>query len=178
MAVAACTALTAGSCNPTPNPSGGLSSGFYGDQEVAVGIHFLNHRLENCSGQRPQAHEGLNNLARVHSKDLSENHAALIDAFAENDPRRGHIGSDGSMPWDVGGIPGRIRNATGLNQQAENFYWFGGQPKDAVGPAWNFWFNSPGHRANLDNCGLAQHGVGVYYDAAKNRTYLTHDFGG
>lgn len=178
LVVTACTALAAGSCNPEPGPSGSPSTGFYGDQEVAVGIHFLNHRLERCAGQRPPAHEGLRDVARSHSEDLAGNHAALIDAFPEGDVRRGHIGSDGSMPWDVGGTPGRIRNATQLSRQAENVYWFGGPPRDAVGPAWNFWFNSAGHRANLDDCALTAHGVGVYYDAATNRTYLTHDLGG
>ncbi|MDQ4145537.1 MAG: CAP domain-containing protein [Actinomycetota bacterium] len=132
----------------------------------------MNHRLERCPGQQLQAHEGLRDVARAHSKDLADNHAALIDAFPENDPRRGHIGSDGSMPSD------RIRNATELNHQAENVFWSDGLPRDAVGPAWNFWLNSPGHRANLDNCMLSTHAIGVYYDAAKNRTYLTHNFAG
>lgn len=173
-AVVAYTLLTAGNCDPEPNPSGAPSTGFYGGQEVAVGLRFADHRRQQCPGQNLQADERLASVARVHSQDLANNHAQLIDAFAPDDPDRGHIGSDGSRPEQ------RIHNVIGPNRPtAENVFWaFGHPPSRAAELAWDFWIQSPPHKANLDNCALTLHGVGVYYDAAAGRTYVTHDFAG
>jgi uncharacterized protein YkwD len=172
-AVVAYTVLTAGNCDPEPDPSGAPSTGFYGGQEADVGIRFVNHRQQQCPGRSLSADERLASVARVHSKDLADNHAQLIDAFPEGDPRRGHIGSDGSMPEQ------RIRNVTGLNRTAENvFFAFGHPPSRAAELAWDFWIRSPGHKANIDNCDHTIHGVGVYYDAGTRRTYVTHNFAG
>lgn len=172
-AVVACTVLAAGNCDPQPDPSGAPSTGFYGGQEAAVGIRLADHRRQQCPGRDLSADERLASIARVHSKDLADNHAQLIDAFAPGDERRGHIGSDGSMPSD------RIRNATRLNRSAENFFFARGHHHDRVAElAWKDWMESRRHRANIDNCELTIHGVGVYYDAATKRTYVTHDFAG
>lgn len=173
LVVLAVVGSSAESCDPAPGPSG-PSSGYYETQETAVGIHYLNHRLgRHCSTQ--QANTGLRDLARAHSRDLAEHHAAPIDKYGENDNRRGHIGSDDTLPW---GQDGRIKKALGFNTQAENAYWYQGKPADAIGPAWQFWSTSPTHLANLNNCALTNHGVGVYYNATTGWTYLTHDFGG
>ncbi|GAB3656760.1 hypothetical protein GCM10027589_16500 [Actinocorallia lasiicapitis] len=167
-------AVSGSSCDPAPGPGGELTSGSYATQETAITFHFLDHRLEaGCKAQ--QADAGLKDLARAHGQDLAGNHAALIDAFADDDERKGHIGSDGRLAW---GENGRIKAALGYGTQAENVYWHPGKPVDAVEPAWRFWTTSPPHRRTLDNCALTNHGIGVYYDAGTGRTYLVHDFGG
>ncbi|WP_067829124.1 CAP domain-containing protein [Actinomadura kijaniata] len=148
-------------------------SGYYEKQETAISVHYLNHRLgQHCETQ--QAHTGLRDLARAHSKDLAEHHSQLINQYPDGDARKGHIGSDGKMP---AGPDGRI-TALGFNHQGENAFWYQGKPADAVGPAWNFWTHSSGHLANLNNCTFKNHGIGIYYNAATGWTYLTHDFGG
>ena len=39
----------------------------------------------------------------------------------------------------------------------------------------NAWMNSPGHRANILNCGFRNIGVGLAYDS-KHTPYWTQDF--
>ncbi len=183
LAITAALTLSAESCDPVPGTSGARTSGFYGSQETAIGLLYTNHRLGlNCDSRQPPlpktapAHSGHRDLARTHSKDLAENYTTLIDKYPQGDQRRGHIDSQGKLPW---GVNGRIHTAfPQFSTQAENAFWAQGTPAQTSSAAWTFWFNSPTHRANLDNCALTTHGIGVYYDAVRNWTYYAHDFGG
>ncbi|WP_106401994.1 CAP domain-containing protein [Actinocorallia populi] len=87
--------------------------------------------------------------ARRHSKDM-----ALNDYFS-------HTSKDGSSPWD------RIKRTGYRNPGAENIAYGYPSAKAVV----SGWMKSPGHRANILNCGLKSLGVGKY------RTHWTQDFG-
>ena len=84
------------------------------------------------------ADAGLTALARAHSADMRDRH--FFD----------HTNPDGLSPFD------RAAQA-GVNLLAENIAY--GQPDPASVMA--AWMNSPGHRANILNCGLHTLGVGV-----------------
>ncbi|MDH3271376.1 MAG: CAP domain-containing protein [Gemmatimonadota bacterium] len=88
-------------------------------------------------------------VATAHSADMIDR-----DFFAHTNP-------DGQSPFDR-------MTAAGISYSyaAENIAW--GYPTgEAVLDAW---LNSPGHRANIENCSLAQHGVGLV------GTHWTHLF--
>ena len=87
--------------------------------------------------------------ARRHSKDM-----AVKKYFS-------HTSKDGSSPWD------RIKRAGYKNPGAENIAY--GYPSAQA--VMQGWLKSPGHRANILNCGLKSLGVGKY------KTYWTQDFG-
>lgn len=84
--------------------------------------------------------EGGARAARRHSEDMAR--------------RRyfSHTSPEGTQPWD------RMR-AEGLSfsRAAENIAVTGAGAQDAV----RGWINSPGHRANIENCALTHTGVGV-----------------
>jgi uncharacterized protein YkwD len=98
----------------------------------------------------------LTTAARAHSADMvSQNFFS-------------HTGSSGSnfVAREVAaGYPQR-------GASAENIAWGYRSPKDVV----TGWMNSPGHRANILNCGSIAVGVGVVYNAA-GAPYWTQDFG-
>jgi uncharacterized protein YkwD len=103
--------------------------------------------------------DALMQIAQAHSQDMAGH-----DFFE-------HDGSDGRTPFqrmlDAGY---RYRSA------AENIAAGASSPADAV----RLWMNSPGHRANILNCGLRETGVG-YVDDPGDRlrygNYWTQDFG-
>lgn len=72
-----------------------------------------------------------------------------------------HVNPDGASPFD------RLR-AAGVDYSiaAENIAW-GYVSAESVLDAW---IDSPGHRANLENCDLTHHGVGL------SETHWTHMF--
>ncbi|MGY1802137.1 CAP domain-containing protein [Blastococcus sp. SYSU D00922] len=84
------------------------------------------------------ADAGLANVARAHSADMRDR--GFFD----------HVNLDGLDPFD------RAERA-GLTARAENIAW--GQRSAAE--VMDSWMNSPGHRANILNCGLTRLGVGV-----------------
>ena len=88
-------------------------------------------------------------VAHAHSVDMVER-----DFFDHTNP-------DGASPFD------RMRDA-GLNfsRAAENIAWGYGSPEAVL----EGWLNSSGHRANIENCSLTEHGVGLY------QTRWTHLF--
>jgi uncharacterized protein YkwD len=55
---------------------------------------------------------------------------------------------------------------------AENIAWGFRTPQDVV----TGWMNSPGHRANILNCGSVAVGVGLAYTSGGS-AYWTQDFG-
>jgi uncharacterized protein YkwD len=77
-----------------------------------------------------------------------------------------HNNPDGKSPFDRMTAAGyRYRMA------AENIAAGYATPQAVV----DGWMNSPGHRANILNCGLTQIGVG-YATGGSYRTYWTEDF--
>ena len=63
-----------------------------------------------------------------------------------------HTSPDGSQPWD------RLRaQGVAFSRAAENIAMTGSGAQDAV----RLWINSPGHRANIENCALTHTGIGV-----------------
>jgi uncharacterized protein YkwD len=97
-------------------------------------------------------------VAREHSTEMS----TVLDGVKHN-------GLDGRTPFQ------RMRDAGyTYSLAAENIA--GGQPDAAS--VMTAWMNSPGHRANILNCQLAQIGVGMYLrPGSQYGTYWTQDFG-
>ncbi|MCX6395735.1 MAG: CAP domain-containing protein [Propionibacteriales bacterium] len=82
----------------------------------------------------------------------------------------------GNLSHRVAGEPSlgrRIVNAGYLNWTAagENIAWGAGTPQYV----YNLWINSSGHRANIQNCGFRDGGVGVVF--ANGRPWVTLDLG-
>ena len=96
-------------------------------------------------------------VARAHSKDMAVNH--YFD----------HNSQDGRTPFDRMRSAGYHGNLMGENIAA-------GQPTPAA--VMDAWMHSPGHRANILNCGYKVIGVGVYRLAGSPfGVYWTQDFG-
>lgn len=117
--------------------------------EVAAFVELLNdHRIS--VGCQPLAWNGqVAAVAEAHSQDMLDR-----DFFAHTNP-------DGVT------ASGRLQ-AAGISYQgmAENIAW--GFPTGAA--VLEGWLNSSGHRANIENCTLEQHGVGLV------GTHWTHVF--
>jgi len=88
-------------------------------------------------------------VAQAHSGDMVDR-----DFFAHTNP-------DGDSPFD------RLHDAgVSYSGAAENIA-YGYHSAEAVLAGW---LGSPGHRANIENCSLTQHGVGL------ENSYWTHVF--
>jgi uncharacterized protein YkwD len=88
-------------------------------------------------------------VAQAHSEDM-----VARDYFD-------HVNPDGDSPFD------RLRDAgISYSAAAENIA-YGYSSADAVLAGW---LASPGHRANIENCSLTEHGVGL------RDSYWTHVF--
>jgi uncharacterized protein YkwD len=114
----------------------------------------------------------LSEVARNHSNDLAVNYATLIDAYPMNDPRRGHIGSDGTMPSD------RIK-AQGFTpaQRPENWSYGTNQ---TFAQAMDNWLHHDaasnwGHRLAILDCNYRVLGVGTA-NGHNSRVYWTQNF--
>ena len=88
-------------------------------------------------------------VAQEHSEDMARRN--FFD----------HTNPDGLTPFD------RMERA-GLTatRAAENIAWGYASPQDVL----QGWLDSPGHRANIENCQLTEHGLGLY------QTRWTHLF--
>ncbi len=119
------------------------------DPQVASFVLLLNdHRLEVGCGALSW-NEAVADVALGHSVDMVQK-----DFFA-------HTNLDGESPFD------RLTAAEiSYSGAAENIAW-GYATADAVFAGW---LDSPGHRANIENCSLTTHGVGLA------ETYWTHLF--
>jgi uncharacterized protein YkwD len=96
-------------------------------------------------------------VARAHSKDMAVN--GYFD----------HNSQNGQTPFDRMRAAGYRGNLMGENIAA-------GQSTPAA--VMNAWMNSPGHRANILNCGFRVVGIGVYrLTSSPFRIYWTQDFG-
>ena len=85
----------------------------------------------------------------------SEGGARAAQRHSDDMARRryfSHTSPEGSQPWD------RMRaQGLGFSRAAENIAMNGGGAEATV----RGWINSPGHRANIENCALTHTGVGV-----------------
>lgn len=124
-------------------------TGLAADPDVQTFVDLMNdHRLS--VGCDPLTWvEPVAEVAHAHSVDMVDR-----GFFAHTNP-------DGQSPFD------RMRDAgLTLSRGAENIA-YGYATPEAVLQAW---LDSPGHRANIENCSLTEHGVGLH------ETHWTHLF--
>ncbi|MDI2129296.1 CAP domain-containing protein [Yinghuangia seranimata] len=133
---------------PAPTPTG-TTAAAYEDQVLA-----LVNTQRGAAGCAPlTADPALRDLARAHSDDMADR-----DYFAHDTP-------DGKTPWNRAA-------AVGIDYLgAENIAR--GQATPAA--VMDAWMNSPGHRANILDCGLHKLGVGVR--TGTGGPWWTQDFG-
>lgn len=119
------------------------------DTEVDAFVRLMNdHRT--TVGCEPLTWIGeVAEVAQAHSVDMVER-----DFFDHTNP-------DGLSPFDRMEVAG-----VQFSRGAENIAW-GYGTADAVMQGW---LDSPGHRSNIENCALTEHGVGLY------QTRWTHLF--
>ncbi|WP_433367672.1 CAP domain-containing protein [Actinoplanes sp. CA-142083] len=132
-------------------PSAEVMTGY--ENEV-VRLTNVQRTAKGCKALRID--ERLRTAARAHSTDM-----VTRNFFS-------HTGSNGSnfvAREAAAGYPSR-------GASAENIAWGYPAPKDVV----TGWMNSPGHRANILNCGSVAVGVGLAYNKS-GAAYWTQDFG-
>lgn len=91
--------------------------------------------------------------------------ANAAQAHSEDMARRGyfdHVSPDGRQPWDR-----LAAHGVSYRRVAENIAW---TPRQSARETLRGWLDSPGHRANLDNCAYTHHGIGL------QNAYWTHVF--
>ncbi|MFF8728174.1 RICIN domain-containing protein [Streptomyces sp. NPDC015171] len=116
----------------------------------------------------------LSEVARKHGEDLAAHYAQLIDGYPKGDPRRGHIGSDGTLP------AARI-SAAGFSPARHPENWSYGT-RQTFAEAMDNWLHHDeasqwGHRDALLDCTYRVLGVGRA-DGHQSRVYWTQDFAG
>jgi uncharacterized protein YkwD len=117
--------------------------------ELESFVDQINDHRESVGCPRLVWNEDVAEVARVHSQDMLDR-----DFFAHTNP-------DGVTPAQ------RLRNAgIDYRRMAENIAW--GYPTGSA--VLQGWLGSPGHRANIENCALLEHGVGLV------GTHWTHKF--
>ena len=118
--------------------------------EVASFVAELNAHRESVGCGTLVWHPATADVARTHSQDMRD------QGFFS------HTNLDGESPWDrlaAGGV-------TWNGPAGENIAQTPGGAESAL----ELWLNSPGHRANIENCAFNHHGVGLA------GTYWTHVF--
>ncbi len=119
------------------------------EAELQSFVEQLNDHRESVGCPRLVWNEEVAEVAGAHSLDMSDR-----DFFAHTNP-------DGVTPAQ------RLRNAgIDYRRMAENIAW--GYPTGSA--VLQGWLGSPGHRANIENCALLEHGVGLV------GTHWTHKF--
>jgi uncharacterized protein YkwD len=136
---------------PTAAPSAEAMTGYENEVVRLTNVQRTSH---GC----PALHidERLRTAARGHSSDMV------------NERYFSHTGSNGSnfvARETAAGYPSR-------SASAENIAWGFRTPDDVV----SAWMHSPGHRANILNCGSRAVGVGLAYNRG-GAAYWTQDFG-
>jgi uncharacterized protein YkwD len=134
------TLLLAASCGDgitDPGDSGPIAA----DPEVAAFVSQMNSHRQVAGCGALTWNDGVALVALAHSQDMVNR-----GFFSHTNP-------DGDSPWD--------RLAAG------EVTWNGGAGENiAAGTSdattvLNMWLNSPGHRANIENCEFTHHGVGL-----------------
>jgi uncharacterized protein YkwD len=119
-----------------------------------VALTNVQRKAHGCRALRNDSR--LAKAARAHSTDM------VKQRFFS------HTGSGGSTFAAREATAGYPRQSA----SGENIAWGFRTPRDVV----TGWMNSPGHRANILNCGSAAVGVGLAHTAA-GAAYWTQDFG-
>jgi uncharacterized protein YkwD len=140
------TSATKAKAGAAPVSTKGLAA-----EDAVVRLTNAQRAQHGCAPLRSESH--LRAAARRHSADMEAR-----NYFDHNSP-------DGRTPWD------RIKAAGYSTPGAENIAK-GYATAQAVVQGW---MNSPGHRANILNCGLKAVGVGVEY--GQGGPWWTQDFG-
>lgn len=119
------------------------------DPEVEAFVTLMNDHRASVGCSRLTWNARVAQVAQAHSDDMVER-----DFFSHTNP-------DGDSPFD------RLTDAgIGYTLAAENIAWGYGSAEAVL----EGWLGSPGHRANIENCALTEHGVGL------NTTRWTHLF--
>ena len=110
------------------------------DPEVEAFVDMANAHRRSVGCENLSWNADVAAVAQAHSVDMVQR-----DFFAHDNP-------DGLSPFD------RLNNAgVAYSSAAENIAWGYGTAALVL----DGWLNSAGHRANLENCGLTQAGVGL-----------------
>jgi uncharacterized protein YkwD len=119
------------------------------DSEVVSFVEQMNAHRESVGCVPLTWNRDVAEVATAHSQDMIDR-----GFFSHENP-------DGDSPFD------RLRNADiGFSRGAENIAY--GYPTGTA--VLEAWLNSPGHRGNIENCALTEHGVG------RVGTHWTHLF--
>jgi uncharacterized protein YkwD len=144
-------AASSGSPRPVATPSAEALTSFENEVVRLTNVQRTQH---GCPALRTD--ERLRTAARGHSADM------VSERFFS------HTGSNGSNFVAREAAAGYPRRGA----SAENIAWGQRTPNDVV----TAWMHSPGHRANILNCGSRAVGVGVVYNRG-GAPYWTQDFG-
>ncbi len=143
-----------------PAPKPGTGSGSTGTANLSSAeaevLRLVNAERAKKEGCNPLvANSILNGVAAAHSKDMADK-----GYFS-------HTSQDGRSPFD------RMKQA-GYNGRMMGENIAAGQTTAAA--VMKGWMNSPGHRANILNCGYREIGIG-YHQGGSFRHYWTQNFG-
>lgn len=136
---------------PTSVPATGLAA------DEAQVLRLVNTQRASAGCGPLQSSAVLVGVARAHSKDMA------VHGYFD------HNSQDGRTPFDRMRAAGYRGGLMGENIAA-------GQPTAAA--VMDAWMHSPGHRANILNCGFKAIGIGVFRLATSPfHVYWTQDFG-
>lgn len=135
--IMAAIALAAGSCESAANPLGADSDLRSTLDEF---VQLLNTHREALGCPALVWHPATADVAQAHSEDM------VARSFFS------HTNPDGLSPFDRLAAAGITYRLAGENIAA------GYQTPSAV---FEGWLGSPGHRANIENCGFTGHGIGL-----------------
>jgi len=111
-----------------------------GPEVVEFAAQMNDHRLAEGCGALTW-HDGVAAVAQAHSQDMVDR-----GFFSHTNP-------DGESPWDRLGDGG----VTWSGGAGENIAAGTSDPTTVL----TLWLNSSGHRANIENCGFTDHGIGL-----------------
>jgi|SRR5688572_52868 len=142
------------------------------EYEIASKIHDLVNQEREKNGLKQLSYDdGLASIGKGHSQDMVSNNYF------------GHTGSDGSSYGDRILQERDCWRADGSYYYGENIWWKKGNlgsSSDVARAAFDWWMNSPSHRANILSSVFITEGIGpvvVFGDGAYNdRVYITQDF--
>ena len=134
---------------PTPTETGSTACAATGNPgyETTV-LDLINQERQNQGLPAYASSGGLRSAARGHSQDMACN-----EFFS-------HTGSDGSSVGDRVSTEGYDWSWVG-----ENIFATSGSLSAAPQQAFDWWMNSPGHRANILNVNFTEIGIGYVYSA-------------
>jgi uncharacterized protein YkwD len=119
----------------------GLGPDSDADPELVLFVELMNDHRETVGCPSLGWNDDVASVAQAHNEDMVER-----DFFDHTNP-------DGESPFD------RLQNAgIPYSGAAENIAW--GYPTAAA--VLEGWLNSSGHKTNIENCSLTEHGVGLY----------------